>query len=115
MRRIALTSLTGAGLWLAVPEPSAHASGCDVHGVVRDAAGGTLAGIEVRLEQGTTVRTTATDRDGRYRFVAAAETPMHVAVVMADGAHDPAWFRLTYDNAAIEIRSDTFSGDADCE
>lgn len=113
--------VTGLGLTLAAyvgmtlaPTP-AHASGCDVSGVVTDADGHKVAGMEVVLGEGEQVRRTATDREGRYRFVGAGAGPLVVSLVMADGAHEPARFHLYHERRGIVISSDEFSAGGSCE
>ena len=109
----------GAGLagWLALPVAPAYASGCEVSGVVQDADGVAIAGIGVALSEGSAVTRTSTDREGRYRFPGAGRQggALTVSLVVADAAHDPAWFSLYHERREVVIASDTFSPDGGCE
>jgi len=107
------SSALAAALSLAPTE--ARASGCDVSGVVTDADGEKIAGIEIVLREGEQIRRTATDREGRYRFVGAGGGPLVVSLVVADGAHDPPRFRLFHERRGIVISSDEFSAGGSCE
>lgn len=111
----AWTLAAAATLWLGWPHAAAHASGCEVSGVVTDADGVVVAGVEVALREGQSVRRTSTDRRGRYRFVNASGNALQVSVVFADGAHDPPWFRMFHERRGIVVASDTFAADSNCE
>ncbi|MBL4687614.1 MAG: carboxypeptidase regulatory-like domain-containing protein [Nannocystaceae bacterium] len=115
MRLPLVTAALCVGLWVGAPMASADASGCEVKGVVHDADGHSVVGIEVTLSQDGSVRRTTTDGAGRYRFVATNAGPMQVALVLVDGAHEPPWFQLDYENRTIEIQTDSFSGEGTCE
>jgi len=114
MFRFAAVVTVAAALWIG-PAAVAEASACDVHGVVRDPDGAPVAGIEVALQQGAALRRTATDSEGRYRFVAAPAGPLQVTVVLADAAHNPPRFRLFHERRGITVASDAFNSDSGCE
>lgn len=105
----ALPAIAGAAVLLALAGAAQAApSVCEVLGTVRDADGGPVAGLPVRLELGPTMRrskppTTVTDAEGRFRF-ASASTAGEVVVSLGDGASPPR-FTMLEGGAPVELRA----------
>jgi hypothetical protein len=84
-----------------VPEPSASQALTSLEGLVTR-AGAPIAGVAVTASGGNVVRTTRTDRAGRFRF-AAAPIGTYVVSATADGERAVAKVELTSAGAVINL------------